>query len=226
MHLRRTEWLRQGVPLTEVTSRLRRILGIPSYVLPMCDDPVRTLVHTDEGDLPFQHYFARRQCEPTLIDLTFVGVEQARAPRAVMDALNKAEIVVFCPSNPYVSIDPILSVPGIRQRLRTLPVPKVAVSPIVAGQAIKGPAAKMMKELGEMISPLTVVDHFGDVIDGFVLDEQDADLSDAVILPALVTDIIMTDKASKARLARDVLAFGQSLVEELDKLNPKRDRAS
>jgi LPPG:FO 2-phospho-L-lactate transferase len=125
-----------------------------------------------------------------------------------------------------VSIDPILSVPGIRQRLRTLPVPKVAVSPIVAGQAIKGPAAKMMKELGEMISPLTVVDHFGDVIDGFVLDEQDADLSDAVILPALVTDIIMTDKASKARLARDVLAFGQSLVEELDKLNPKRDRAS
>lgn len=223
LHLRRTEWLNQGISLTEVTDRLRRMLAIPSQILPMSDETVRTLVHTDEGDLPFQHYFVRRRCEPTLLDLSFVGASRARLSARVEAALDRADLVVFCPSNPYVSIDPILSVPGLRQRLRQLPVPKLAVSPIVGGEALKGPAAKMMRELGEMISPLTVVDHFGDVLDGFVLDEKDAALSDAVILPALVTDTIMTDLASKTRLAQEVLVFGASLAEELDELYSSSD---
>lgn len=211
LHLRRTEWIRQGVTLSEVTDRLRRMLGVPSAILPMCNESVRTLVHTDEGDLPFQHYFVRRRCEPTLIDLTFLGAERARLSNEIKRALDRADLVVFCPSNPYVSIDPILAVPGMRERLCAIKAPKVGVSPIVSGQALKGPAAKMMSELGEMISPLTVVDHLGDVLDGFVIDDQDSALSEAVILPALVTNTVMSDLESKADLARAVLDFGLSL---------------
>lgn len=207
LHLRRSEWLRQGLSLTEVSERLRRALGIPSTILPMSDDPIRTLVHTDEGDLPFQHYFVRLRCEPMVIDMSFVGASSARLSPAVHDALSTAEAIIFCPSNPYLSIDPILSVPGLRQLLRHSPAPKVAVSPIVGGQAIKGPAAKMMRELGQMISPLTVVDHFAGLLTGFVLDEADAVLRDAVQLPTLVTNTLMVDLPSKARLAQQVLDF-------------------
>jgi len=211
LHLRRTEWLGIGLSLTEVTDRLRRLLNIPSVILPMCNEPVRTLVHTDEGDLPFQHYFVRRRCEPSLVDLSFVGADSATLSPEVRKALHGADLIVFCPSNPYVSIDPILSVPGLRDLLRQSNVRKVAVSPIVGGQAVKGPAAKMMRELGEISSPLTVLDHLGDVLDGFVIDNADSALADAVILPALVTDTIMTDLASKERLARDILAFADTL---------------
>lgn len=211
LHLRRTEWLRMGLSLTEVTDRMRRLLGIPSAILPMCNEAVRTLVHTEEGDLPFQHYFVRRRCEPTLVDLSFVGAENATLSPEVRQALTSADLIVFCPSNPYVSIDPILSVPGLRDLLRRSAAPKIAVSPIVGGQALKGPAAKMMRELGEMSSPLTVVDHLGDVLDAFVLDQTDGALQEAVILPALVTDTIMTDLPAKERLAREILAFSASL---------------
>lgn len=214
LHLRRTEWLRQGVSLTEVTDRLRRSLGIPSRVLPMSDQPVRTLVHTDEGDLPFQHYFVRRRCEPLLIDLSFVGAANARMSEAVHLALETADLIVFCPSNPYLSIDPILSVPGLRQTLRRSNVPKVAVSPIVSGRAIKGPAAKIMQELGVMSSPLTIVDRYDDILTGFVLDEADRVISDAVQVPTLVTNTIMSDRASKARLAEEVLTFAHMLHEQ------------
>ncbi|HRJ41969.1 MAG TPA: 2-phospho-L-lactate transferase CofD family protein, partial [Caldilineaceae bacterium] len=129
LHLRRTEWLRRGLSLTKATDRLRRLLGIPSVILPMCDEPVRTLVHTEEGDLPFQHYFVRRRCEPALVDISFVGAESATLSPEVQKALYAAELVIFCPSNPYVSIDPILSVPGLRDFLRRSSTPKVAVSP-------------------------------------------------------------------------------------------------
>ena len=178
----------------------------------MCDEPVRTLVHTDEGDLPFQHYFVRLRCEPLVMDLTFVGAESARVPDAVIDALDQAEVIIFCPSNPYLSIDPILSVPRMRYLLEHASAPKLAVSPIVGGAAIKGPAAKMMRELGQMISPLTVVDHFAGLLDAFVLDQADAALSDAVGMPCLVTDTLMTDLASKRRVAEETLAFAAALI--------------
>lgn len=211
LHLRRTEWLRMGISLTEVTDRLRRLLGVPSTILPMCNEPVRTLVHTDEGDLPFQHYFVRRRCEPTLLDLSFVGAGSATITPELKQALTHADLIVFCPSNPYVSIDPILSVPGLREALRNSRAPRIGVSPIVGGQAVKGPAAKMMRELGEMSSPLTVVDHLADVLDGFVIDNTDADLLDAVILPGLVTQTLMTDLDSKKTLAREIIEFGLAL---------------
>jgi LPPG:FO 2-phospho-L-lactate transferase len=214
VHLRRTEWLRQGTTLTEVTDRLRRSFGIRSQILPMCDRPVRTLVHTDEGDLPFQHYFVRRRCEPLVMDLTFVGAEQARVNPTVAENLAAADLVVFCPSNPYLSIDPILSVPGLRRILSAARAPKVAVSPIVGGQAIKGPAAKMMNEMGQEISPLTIARHYAGLLDGMVIDEQDAGAADRFDLPVLVAETLMTDLESKRRLAEQVLDFGQKLRRE------------
>jgi LPPG:FO 2-phospho-L-lactate transferase len=211
LHLRRTEWLRQGITLTEVTDRLRRSFGVPTTILPMCDNPVRTLVHTDEGDLPFQHYFVRLQCEPIVADLSFVGADQARLSEDVREAVAAADLIIFCPSNPYLSLDPILSVPGLRKLLYHAPAPIIAVTPIVAGAALKGPAAKLMRELGQLPSPLTVVDHFADLLDGFVLDLADAELDRAVELPVLVTDTIMTDLASKTRLAAEILEFAARL---------------
>jgi LPPG:FO 2-phospho-L-lactate transferase len=187
-------------------------MGVSSAILPVTDQPVRTLVHTDEGDLPFQHYFVRRRCEPLVIDLSFVGADEAQPTPAVVEALDAADLVVFCPSNPYLSIDPILCVRGFRRRIRKATIPRVAVTPIVAGQAIKGPAAKMMREMGQMISPLTVVDHLDGLLDGFVLDEQDAVLHNSVGLPVLVTDTLMTDMESKAQLAHSVLDFASTLV--------------
>jgi LPPG:FO 2-phospho-L-lactate transferase len=207
VHLRRSSWLREGIGLTEVTERLRRMLGIASAILPMCDQPVRTLVHTDEGDLPFQHYFVRRRCEPCVMDLTYVGAPEAQISDAVHTALVRADVIVFCPSNPYLSIDPILSVSGMRRLLRRLRVPKIAVSPIIGGQALKGPAAKMMREMGKEVSALTVSVHFLDLLTGFVLDATDADLVDHLPVPALAVDTVMTDLASKARLAQEVLGY-------------------
>jgi LPPG:FO 2-phospho-L-lactate transferase len=210
-HLRRTEWLRQGVSLTEATDRLRRSLGVVSTILPMCDEPVRTLVHTDEGDLPFQHYFVRHRCEPLVIDLSFVGASDAKPSLAVMEAVEQADLIVLCPSNPYLSIDPILAVHGMARLVRTAAAVKVAVSPIVGGQALKGPAAKLMRELGQMVSPITVVDHFDGLLDGFVMDTQDESVRRAIDLPVLVTNTLMTDMATKSRLAQETLDFGAGL---------------
>ena len=206
-HLRRSEWLRQGDTLSEVTDRLRRSLGIPSLVVPMSDQPVRTLVHTDEGDLPFQHYFVRRRCEPCVIDLTFVGAGEAQLSSQALHALQRADAIVFCPSNPYLSIDPILSIAGVRRFIRKLPVPKIAVAPIVGGRAIKGPAAKMMREMGKDVSPLTVAEHFDGLLTAFVLDAADASLVGELAIPTIAVDTMMTDLASKTRLAHTVLDF-------------------
>jgi len=223
-HLRRSAWLREGISLTEVTERLSRGLGIASVILPMCDQPVRTLVHTDEGDLPFQHYFVRRRCEPCVMDLTYVGAGEAQLSEAAHAALMRADVIVFCPSNPYLSIDPILSVGGMRRLLRRLPAPKIAVAPIVGGKALKGPAAKMMSEMGKEVSPLTVAVHFLDLLTGFVLDAADSHLVAEVPAPAIACDTVMTDLPSKARLAQAVLdyAFAQGIGHR----QPQRDRSA
>ncbi len=223
VHLRRTEWLRQGISLSEVTDRLRRSLGIPSRILPMSDKPVRTLVHTDEGDLPFQHYFVRLRCEPILIDLTFLGANEARLTDIAYDALQSADVIVLCPSNPYLSIDPILSVPGLRQYLRHTHTPKVAVSPIISGQAVKGPAAKIMRELGVLISPHTVVDRYDDFLSGFILDKADSAWCESIQVPTLVTDTIMRDLTSKKRLAEQILTFAIRLAELPDRQSDDTD---
>ena len=179
----------------------------------MCNEPVRTLVHTDEGDLPFQDYFVRRRCEPTFRGLTFVGADKAALAPEAAGALRAAAQIIICPSNPYLSVDPILSVPGLRQLARESGAPVVAVSPIVGGRAVKGPAAKMMREMGHLKHlPLTVVEHYAGLLDGFVIDQQDRAEESRLPLPALTTDTIMTDLPSKRRLAAEVLRFGRSLI--------------
>jgi len=220
VHLRRSEWLQQGVNLTEVTDRLRRAFGVRSNILPMSDTPVRTLVHTDEGDLPFQHYFVGRRCEPCVIDISFVGATEAELPDAAYAALLAADVIVLCPSNPYLSLDPILSVGEMRGLLGKVRAPKVAVAPIVGGKALKGPAAKMMREMGYPVTPVTIAAHFGDLLDGFVLDREDEAAAAHMRVPTLVTDTIMHDLESKTRLAQSVLEFARSLARPVSPLSP------
>lgn len=216
-HLLRTERLRSGLNLTQVTFALRTALGITAELLPMSDQPVRTMVHSDEGVLPFQRYFVQRRCQPRLLSLDFAGIEAAQPSPQVLAALDKASAVILCPSNPYLSLDPILLLPGLAERLRAFAGPVVAVSPIVGGQAIKGPAAKIMAELGVEVSALAVAQHIAGRIrlDGFVLDTVDARLAGAVAslgITPLVTDTIMHDAASKERLARAVLMLTTKLT--------------
>ena len=212
LHLLRNRWLKSGATLTEVTDRLRRNMDVPSRILPMCDEPVPTLVHTDEGDLPFQDYFVRRHCEPTFRGLTFVGADKATLSPEVVEALQSAAQIIICPSNPYLSVDPILSVPGLSDLVRESAAPVVAVSPIVGGRAVKGPAAKMMREMGHLKHlPLTVAEHYAGLLDGFVIDRQDRAEESRLPLQTLATDTIMTDLASKRRLAAEVLHFTQGL---------------
>lgn len=216
-HLLRTERLRSGLNLTQVMFALRTALGITAELLPMSDQPVRTMVHSDEGVLPFQRYFVQRRCQPRLLSLDFAGIEAARPSPQVLAALDRASAVILCPSNPYLSLDPILLLPGLAERLRAFAGPVVAVSPIVGGQAIKGPAAKIMAELGVEVSALAVAQHIAGRIrlDGFVLDTVDARLAGAVAslgITPLVTDTIMHDAASKERLAQEVLALAAGLT--------------
>ncbi len=213
LHLLRNRWLNEGATLTETADRLRRALAVPSRILPMCNQPVRTLVHTEEGDLPFQDYFVRRRCEPTFRGLTFVGADKATLSPEVSESLRAAAQIIICPSNPYLSVDPILAVPGLRETIEASAAPVVAVSPIVGGRALKGPAAKMMREMGHINHlPLTIVEHYAGLLDGFIIDQQDRAEQSRLRLPSLATDTIMTDLPSKQRLAAEVLQFGRSLM--------------
>jgi LPPG:FO 2-phospho-L-lactate transferase len=210
-HLWRTERLRTGSRPTEVALALRAAMGIAPTILPMADEPVRTAVRTDAGWLEFQDYFVRRRQEPTVHEVRFRGIEAARATSEVTAALKKADLVVIAPSNPIVSIGPILAVAGMRDALaaaRGRRVPVVAVSGIIGGRALKGPADRMLASLGHAPSALGVARLYADVADTFVLDSVDADAAEAIAslgLRPVVTDTIMTDDASRARIAGAIL---------------------
>ena len=213
-HVLRAAALRSGRTLTEVTAELCRRLGIAARVLPMSDETVRTIVHSAEGDLPFQEYFVGRKCEVPVTGFAFAGIERARPTDAVREALQAKELeaILVCPSNPFVSVDPILSLPGFRSLIADAGVPVIAVSPIIAGAAVKGPAAKMMRELGLAVSPLTVASHYRDLVTDFVMDTADATLSSAVAALGMtvhLTDILMRDPADRRRLAEQCLAFAR-----------------
>jgi len=176
VHVERSWRLAAGATLSEVTAHLCARLGIGVQVLPMSDDPVRTRVHTDEGWLDFQEYFVRRQCRPVVREIRFEGAERARASQAVVAALADGALraVVVCPSNPFVSIEPILAVSGIAEALRHSAAPIVGVTPIIGGRAVKGPAAKMLAEMGLPVSGEAVARRYAGLLDGFVLDAADA----------------------------------------------------
>ncbi len=212
-HLLRTQWLRAGARLTDVTRRLSEALGVGPTILPMSDQPYRTHVLTDEGELPFQTYFVKRRCEPVVYGFRWADPEGAKPPPEVNAALDQADLVVVCPSNPFVSVDPILDMPGVREALRARPT--VAVSPILGGDVVKGPAAKMFRELGTEPSAVAVAAYYRDFLEGFVLDAMDVDLvpdAEALGMAARAVPTLMVDPATRPSVARDVLTFATSLL--------------
>jgi len=210
-HVWRTELLRRGHSLTEVTAILCRALGIAVRILPMSDDPVHTMVRTAHGELPFQHYFVRERCRPEVIGFRFEGAAQARCNPALQGCLQgRFGGIVVCPSNPYVSIDPILALPGMLEMLKRTRAPVIAVSPIIAGEAVKGPAAKMMRELGMEAGPLAVMAHYGELLSGFILDRRDAGVLgkwSGSGLKVVTAQTLMTDAGQEKSLAEAVLAL-------------------
>jgi LPPG:FO 2-phospho-L-lactate transferase len=207
-HIHRTQLLRQGKSLSEVTDDLRRRLGLKLRILPMSDQSVQTHVQTPAGLLHFEEYFVKRQCSDPVQDVTFVGAESARPAPGVLDAMKEAEAILIAPSNPIVSIGSILSVPGIHDTLHEASGMVVAVSPIVGGAPIKGPADKLMSGLHMEVSAVGVARSYRDFLDVMVIDEQDAHLLEAIEdlgIPALATNTIMRDAAAKKALAQTVL---------------------
>ena len=213
-HLWRSDRLREGARPTAIARDLARRMGIAATILPMTDEEVRTEVRTDDGWLEFQEYFVHRQQAPEVHEVRFRGAARAATTPEVLAACGGAELIVIAPSNPIVSVGPILATGGVREALeaaRQRGVPIVAVSGIVGGRALKGPADRMLTSLGHEASALGVARLYADLADGFVLDDVDAALRPAIEalgLAALVTDTIMTDDASRARFAAEIVAFG------------------
>ena len=210
-HVRRTQLLRQGATLSEVTADLSRRLGITHAVVPMSDDPVRTVLSTDVGDLPMQRYFVQHRAGPRISRVKYVGAKSARASPGLQDALDQASLIVFCPSNPFLSVGPILAVSGVRERLENTPALRLAVSPIIGGEAVRGPTAKIMSELGHDVSCVGVASQYQGLCDLFVIDDVDAHLRPAIqrlgIRPETAS-IMMNSDEDKIALAGSVLQMG------------------
>lgn len=210
LHLVRTQMLNQGATLQKVADRLRKSLGIDHRVAPMSNDKISTTVNTPNGKLAFQEYFVREQCEPAVIDFDFEGIENSNPNTVVMSWLNECDGIIICPSNPYVSVDTILSVPKYRDAFQSKPV--IAVSPIVGGLAIKGPAAKMMKELGVPPTPIAVAKHYGSLLSGFVLDQTDHEQAKDIPIPSIVTQTIMLTLQDRVALAEQCVRFLEEIT--------------
>lgn len=209
-HLERTRRLNAGDLLSKITRDFCQAWGIGTRVLPVSDDLIPTIVLTDEGEMAFQEYFVARRCEPKVEGFRFEKILQSEPAPGVIEAIEEAELVVICPSNPWVSIDPILGVPGIRGVLADKVV--VAVSPLVGGKAIKGPAAKMYTELEIEPTALAVARHYGALLDGFVMDNIDRKLTELLSVPSLITDTIMVEREQRYQLAEEVLSFAKKLI--------------
>ena len=218
-HLERTRRLGSGESLSRVTADFIQTWGVGAEVIPMSDDPIPTTVLTDQGELAFQEYFVQSACEPAVSGFTYQGAEDAQPAPGIIRAIKSADFIVICPSNPWVSIGPILAVPGIRSELEEGTV--MAISPIIGGKAVKGPAAKMYREMGISPSAAAVADHYGELLDGFVIDEQDHQLLSEIegistkSLKVFCTDTWMKTREDRVRLADEVLNFGQRLLKEV-----------
>ena len=207
-HLRRTALLRAGRPLSAVTAELASALGVGARLLPVTDDPHPTLIATAEEELAFQEYFVRRRQRDEVRGVRFPGAEGARPAPGVLAAIEEADLLLVAPSNPFVSIAPLLAVAGVRGAIEAARAPRLAVSPIVGGEAVKGPAAAMLRSLGHEVSALGVARLLVGLCDVFVLDEADRRLAPAVGelgLEPLVTDTMMIDRPRRAALARALL---------------------
>lgn len=210
-HIERTRRLKEGQVLSQITRHFCNAWGVKPTILPMSDQPVRTIVETDEGDLPFQEYFVHRACQPRVRGFHFNGIESAKPAPGAQQAIQSADAIIICPSNPWVSIDPILRVlsPVLKKKEKSWRM--IAVSPIIGGQTIKGPAAKMYAELGIEPSALAVANHYHNLINGFVLDDVDSHLADTIHIQTLTTNTFMKSNKDRAHLAQDVLHFAGKL---------------
>ena len=211
LHTRRTELLRHGATLTEATALISQAMGIQHTIAPMSNDAVATIVHTADGPLAFQHYFVRDRCEPAVTGFDFEGVEDAALNPLITTWLADCDAVIICPSNPFVSVDPMLALGGFRAELSHKPV--IAVSPIVGGLAIKGPAAKMMAELNVPASAAAVADYYGQLLTGFILDDTDAEQADQIAVPTRVTNTIMDSLDARVDLAKACLEFAAEVAD-------------
>lgn len=213
-HIERTRRLKSE-PLSAVTADFAARLGIKQKIVPVSDDPVRTMVRTDQGLLAFQDYFVRLRCAPKVEKLEFPSIEGMKPSAGILSALSapNLEAIVICPSNPFLSILPILSIPGIRLALEQRNAPLVAVSPIVGGAAVKGPAAKIMDELGWTVSSVGVAGFYGTLLDGLMIDKVDAHLAPEIDgSEVLVGNTMMRNSEDRRRVATEVLAFARGLV--------------
>jgi len=213
LHLERTRRLRSGETLSAILADLAERFAVTASVVPMSDEPVRTRIDTPQGELAFQDYFVRRRCAPRVTRIRYENAARARPAAAALSALTAPALtcVVICPSNPHLSIDPLLAIPGLRAQLAAVSVPVIAVTPLVGGAAIKGPTAKIMRELGLPLTPLAVAEHYGELLDGFVLDEVDRGNAADFACAVQVCDTVMVSLEDRERLAREVLAFAGRL---------------
>jgi len=213
VHVERTRRLRDGTPLTRVTADLCKTLGLGVTVLPMSDDPVRTRLETDEGWLDFQDYFVRRHCEPRVVRLEYRGADQARANQAVLAALGDPALraVIVCPSNPWLSIAPILAVSGMRKAIAACAAPVVAVSPIIGGRAVKGPTAKIMAEIGLVPNAAIALACYEGLLDAVIVDPVDASDPGAYGVHVATADTLMATLADKTALAARTLDVAQAV---------------
>ena len=220
LHVVRTHRLSRGACLSEVIREFRVHLGITAEILPMTDFRVETRVDTEDGELAFQEYFVRRRCQPRVRKIRFAGAAEAAPAPGVHAALTAEALdaIVLCPSNPYLSIDPLLATPGLQALLRQRRVPLIAVSPLIGGTAVKGPTAKIMSELGIESSAQAIAAHYHGLIDGLVIDLADAAAARSIPIPVFTTATLMKTLADRMRLAHFVLQCAR----ELSHGNPAR----
>ena len=213
-HVQRTLRLKRGETLSAITADFAARLGIRHRIAPMSDDPVRSIVSTDRGELPFQDYFVRLRCEPRFRSLRLNGAEAALPSPGFAAALDDPALtaIILCPSNPLLSIAPILAIPDVRAALEARRVPVVAVSPFIGGEAVKGPAAKILRELGLAPTPAAVAGCYDGLLDGLVIDTADAALPTPPKIAPLATDTLMRDETDQHRLAEEILAFAARLA--------------
>lgn len=216
MNIERSRRLAQGDSLNDVTGQLAASLGVSHPVLPMSNDAVRTRVHTENGPMDFQHYFVRERCEPVVRSFEYAGAGTAILNPEIDSWLRSEQLagIILCPSSPFISIDPILSLPLLRDALQQCPAPAIAISPIVGGQSLKGPLAKIMQEMSVPVTPSWIAEHYGDFLDGFIIDVADAGLETeikALGMATMCTNIVMNSMDDRVQLASTSLEFIASL---------------
>ena len=213
VHVERTRRLRAGEPLSHIIRDFADRLGVRASIVPMTDDRVRTRVLTTEGWLDFQRYFVEQQCRPAVTAFSYDGAASATPHPDIVAAISRPDLraIVICPSNPFISIEPILALPGMRKALEASTAPIVAVAPIIGGKAIKGPTAKMMSELGLEVGAETVAKRYGELLDGYIVDHLDAALATKLPIPTIATNALMVSLADREHLAKTVLSLADKL---------------